>query len=177
MRGQNASALWNQLRTWWCMTAAPVTTRTKQLTILYQSNREIPNECESHMALEYFPTFRVLFEALLRFLPSVTNTLLDYRTKNLMTKRNKQRLIRFFGLITPITGFDDVNKAAYPCVLLSLQLENEQHRVVAYCEWKNPQITSLRFREIYISSTLSSSWEIDRHSKCKIEIIFFRQIE
>jgi len=50
-----------------------------------------------------------------------------------MTERNKQRLIYFVGLITPITGFDDVNKAAYPCVLLSLQLENEQHRVVANC--------------------------------------------
>jgi hypothetical protein len=50
-----------------------------------------------------------------------------------MIERNKQRVIPSVGLITPTTGLDDVNKAAYPCVLLGLQLENEQHGVVAHC--------------------------------------------
>jgi len=67
------------------------------------------------MTLEYFLIFCVLVEALLRFLPSVTDTFLEYRTKNLMIERNKQRLIPFVGLIkTYHFFFDDVNKATYP---------------------------------------------------------------
>ena len=63
------------------MITAPVTTRNKQLTILYHSSKEIAKECESHTALEYFLTFCVLVEAVLSFLPSVTDSWLEYRTK------------------------------------------------------------------------------------------------
>jgi len=69
------------------MKPAPVTASTKQPTILYHSSREIAKECESHVALEYFLTFCVLIEALLMFLPSMTDSWLEYRTKNLMTAK------------------------------------------------------------------------------------------
>jgi hypothetical protein len=77
--------------------------------------RRSQKNCESHMALEYFLTFCVLVEALLRFRPSVTDSWLEYRTKNFMTEHDKQRLIPFVGLHLSVVSTMSVKQLNLVC--------------------------------------------------------------